>query len=200
MGREARCRCRWGDRSAEVNALLESTELILRGPIRARIPLRDISAVRADAAALTFHAAGEPVTLELGAAEARTWAQKLTTPPPSLARKLGIGPQTTLAVRGTIDDADLAAALASAATQRARPATADLAVLRCDDARALTAFAERFAGLAAPPPLWIVYTKGKSAPLGEHAVRDAMRAHGFVDVKVAAVSAHLTALRFAKAP
>ncbi len=182
-----------------MTALLESTEIVLRGGVRARVPVRDITAVRVSANVLTLHLADDVIDLELGAAEARAWAAKLASPPPDLARKLGIDATTKLAVSGTIDDDALAAALASGATQRARPASADLAVLRCDDVRALDAFATRYAGLAAPPPLWIVYTKGKAAPLGERAVREAMRSHGFVDVKVAAVSDRLTALRFTKA-
>jgi hypothetical protein len=44
--------------------------------------------------------------------------------------------------------------------------------------------------------VWIVYTKGKDAPLGESAVRAALRERGYRDTKVAAVSATRTALRF----
>jgi hypothetical protein len=47
-------------------------------------------------------------------------------------------------------------------------------------------------------PLWIVYPKGANSEVKESGVRDLLRSHGFVDTKVASVSARLTALRFVK--
>jgi hypothetical protein len=44
----------------------------------------------------------------------------------------------------------------------------------------------------------VVYTKGRGAPLGETAVRAALRERGLIDLKVASVSAALTALKFAR--
>lgn len=39
MGREATCTCDWNGIQAEVKALIEPPELILRGAIRRRIPI-----------------------------------------------------------------------------------------------------------------------------------------------------------------
>ena len=51
---------------------------------------------------------------------------------------------------------------------------------------------------SAVPPLWIVYEKGADSAVGETAVRTTLREQGFVDTKIASVSAKLTALRFVK--
>ena len=47
-------------------------------------------------------------------------------------------------------------------------------------------------------PLWIVYPKGPASPLKESVVRELLRSLGFIDTKVASVSAKLTALRFVR--
>ena len=46
MGREAVCTCDWAGTVAEVKALLETSELILRGEIRRRVPFHEIKDVR----------------------------------------------------------------------------------------------------------------------------------------------------------
>ena len=197
MGREARCSARWGKQHGEVTALLETSEIILRGAFRAVAPLADLRDVRAEAGTLRFSVGRDDVALELGKAAPR-WAAKIAAPAPSLAAKLGLTPETRAFVAGRIDDPALAEALATA--QRARTAaTADMIVARVDDADALADTADRQrAILARGIPLWVVYTKGKNAPLGETAVRAMLRERGLIDLKVASVSPTLSALKFAR--
>lgn len=197
MGREARCEARWGARSGEVKALLESTEVVVRGAFRASAPLAELRDVRADGDVLRFTARGEDVALWLGA-DASRWAAKIAAPPPSLAAKLGIGAATRLLIAGRIDDPELAGALA-AATRTRSAASADAIVVRVDDRSTLSRLAETYAAaLERGVPLWVVYTKGKDAPLGETAVRELLRERGLIDLKVASVSPALTALKFAR--
>ena len=47
-------------------------------------------------------------------------------------------------------------------------------------------------------PVWVAYPKGKASSLGETAVREKMRGLGWIDTKVASISAGLTGLRFIK--
>jgi hypothetical protein len=196
MGREARCAATWGARHGNVTALLESTELIVRGAFRARAPLASLRRVRAEGGTLYFRAGDDDVALSLGGAAAR-WAAAITTPPPSLAAKLGIAGKRVL-LEGTPDDDALAAALATAAPAGLRDA--EVVVARVDDADELVRVAtERRALLDAGVPMWVVYTKGPRAPLGETAVRALLRERGLMDLKVASVSPALTALKFARA-
>lgn len=197
MGREAQCRCQWGDRFGHVKALLESSDLLVRGDIRAsaaRDSLEDVN-VRGDN--LEFFAAGEKVVLELGAMNARRWAATIAAPLPSLAHKLGITSTTRLHLTGQIDDDALAAAIADAAALERELPNADLAIIRTDDRAALHRWAGTL-GSEQPPPAWIVYVKGARAPLGETTIREVMRQLGFIDTKVARVSERLAALRFIK--
>jgi hypothetical protein len=196
VGREARCAASWGARSGEVTALLESTELIVRGAFRARAPLASLRDVRADGDTLRFRAGDEDVALRLGRAAAR-WAAALAKPPPSLAAKLGITAATRVLVAGPLDDDALAAAVAAGTRSGAHDP--DLIVARVDDADTLARIAqEHREALDRRVPLWVVYVKGKHGPLGERAVRTLLRERGLTDLKVASVSTALTALLFAR--
>jgi hypothetical protein len=196
MGREARCAASWGSHHGEVTAHLDATELIVRGAFRAKAPLASLRDVRVAGDTLRFRTGGDDVALVLGRAAPR-WATALVTPPPSLATKLGIGTGTRVLVDGTLDDDALAQAVGAATTIGS--GDPDLIVARLDDPAALARVADTHAALLdRGVPLWVVYTKGRGAPLGETAVRAALRARGLIDLKVAAVSPMLSALKFAR--
>lgn len=196
MGREARCGATWGAQHGDVTAHLDSTELAVRGAFRARAPLGSLRDVRVDGDSLRFRAGEDDVALMLGAAAPR-WAAALVAPPPSLAAKLGITATTRVLIDGALDDDALAAAVATGT--RTTGDDADVIVSRVDDAGALARIAgERRELLERGVPLWVVYTKGKGAPLGETAVLALLRERGLLDLKVAAVSPALTALKFVR--
>jgi len=195
MGREATCAASWGARSGDVTVHLDSAEISARGAFRAKAALASLRDVRVSGDTLRFRAGADDVALQLGRA-AQRWATALTTPPPSLAAKLGIRDGTRVAVDGAIDDSALADAIG---TGRRTRGDADVIVARVDDAAALERVIDaRASALAARVPIWVVYTKGRGAPLGETAVRDALRGRGLIDVKVASVSSTLTALQFVR--
>jgi len=191
MGREVTCLCRCGAEQGEVKALLESAEIILRGAIRRRVPLSDVSAIRTDGAHLMFKAGRDHVVLEIGAAEAAKWAEKMTTPPPSLRDKLGLNGDAKALVVGKVSDDALKVALSGATVKDPAKAAMVVAIVLDDDG--LEAAVKASAGAL---PVWIVHGKGKGAAFGEAKVREGMRARGFIDTKVAAVSEALTATRY----
>lgn len=196
MGREAVARCAIGAQSEDVKALLESRELILRGAaLKRRYALADLQRPRVEGDALCFEAGAEAVALQLGAAEAARWLQRITTPPPTLAAKLGIGPESPAAVFGSVDDdAELAAALQGARCEDPQQASVLVAVVLT--AEELAAALRLHAGLPCRG-LWLVHAKGgKSAALGDGAIREALRALGYKDTKSCAVSERLTATRY----
>jgi hypothetical protein len=194
MGRESACGAIWGDKKGNVALRLEGNALIVRGIVRATVPVRDMQNVHADGDVLRFRFGNDDVALNLGRADATRWAKAISTPPPSLAKKLGITPGLRVAVVGHIDDAALAEALAEGVTVRSDPA---LIVVRADDERAIeTAMSEHGTSLRAGLSIWIVYRKGKDVPFNETAVRAFMRSQHLVDSKVAAVSEVLTGARF----
>jgi hypothetical protein len=194
MGREATCTCDWAGRIAEVKALLETGEIVLRGALRKRIPFSEIKNVKAEDDRLCFTVAGERVELHLGPSAAK-WAAAITGPPPTLARKLGITKETVVRTIGEVCDEALNEALAEAARISAKDASL---IVACVDSPATLNAA---LGTAKPQllkrvPIWMVYAKGPGHDLSERAVRSLLRDNGMIDTKVASVSAKFTALRF----
>ena len=175
---------------------LDASEIAVRGAFRTQAAVATLHDVRADGDVLRFRAGDDDVALWLGRAAAR-WATALRTPPPTLAAKLGIRPGTRVAVAGAVDEPTLRDALAGA--EHAAHDDADVVIARLDDAAQLRTVLRTYArALERRVPIWIVYTKGRTAPLGESAVRGMMRDAGLIDVKVAAVSPALTALQFVR--
>jgi hypothetical protein len=197
MGLEQTAKLRWEGGTAEVKALLKSRELIVRGGVRRRFALAEMTAVAATGDTLSFAIAGEPFSLVVGVPAAQRWAKKIQAPAPSLADKLGIGPDVKALAIGPIEeDSALCAAL-----PRSRIAGADearLSVAIVDGEADLQEALSQHAALPHGAFIWIVHGKGPSAPFGEAAVRTFMRAAGYMDNKVCAVSSLRSATRYAR--
>jgi hypothetical protein len=197
MGREAICTCVWNGEKAKVKALLEPPALILRGEIRRRVPFSKMKGIKADGNLLHFKFESDPVTLELGSSLAAKWADALLKPPPTLAKKLGITPGTTVRIIGPMDDTALKKALDEAKDISQRKG--ELILARVDTPDELhEALSKAGDQLKAGVPIWFIYRKGPGHPLNENHVRDIALTTGIVDTKVASVSAEFSALRFVK--
>jgi len=196
MGREAQCQCIWAGESGQCKVLLETAELIVRGAFRRVIPISSMTDIAVDGDNLTFCVGADKVALTLGAAQARSWAKKLTTAPPTLASKLGISSDSQLLLIGESDSEELSSALAGAAT---RSSTIPGLIVACVHTQAeLDQALHRATAYSSKPPIWIVYPKGAGTPLPESVIRNTLRSQGFIDTKVASVDATYTALRFIK--
>jgi hypothetical protein len=197
MGREAECEVVCNGSRARVKALIEPPELILRGELRRRLPLSTLKDVRVDGETLRFASGPETFLLAVGSATAQKWVKVLTSPPPTLAKKLGISADTVVRMIGAVDDDALGDALTSA--KMVADKNADLMIARVNSTAELSA-ALRAARkqLAARVPIWFVYRKGRGQALTENEVRSTALGAGIVDTKVAAVSSTLTGLRFVR--
>lgn len=193
MGREATCHCKWGAEEAGCKVLLEGSELILRLGMRRRVPLSALTGVAARGRKLVFKAGQDRVELELGPEVAQRWAKAIASPPRSLAGKLGISPTTKLSVMGEVQSEELKKAISEASAARGKEV--DLTLICVNLQSELDQY---FAGQTCSGPLWVVYPKGANSSVKESALRELLRSRGFIDTKVASVSAKLTALRFAK--
>jgi hypothetical protein len=194
MGLEAHCRCETAEFSGEVHALLEASELILRGAIRRHLPLAGLADIRSEGEALRFTVGGRPVSLMLGAARAATWARKMVREPPSLREKLGLKQGCRLTVIGAVDDAALREAIGEDEMAAEDGPTLALAVVT--GRAALDHVLDRLQTLAVP--VWIANLKGAASSFGENAVRAVMRERGYVDSKSISVSARLSATRYGR--
>jgi hypothetical protein len=199
MGREAICRCKWGAEEAECKVLLEGSELIVRLGLRRRVARTEMTDVAARGSKLLFNVGHDHVELHLGAEAAQRWAKAITSPLPTLASKLGVSPSTRLSVIGEIQSQELKAAVAEAKPARGREV--DLILICVNSVLELNlALDQCFTAETCCGPLWIVYPKGASSEIRESDLRGILRSHGFIDTKVASVSAKLTALRFVSRP
>ena len=196
MGLEARCPCRWSDGSGEVQALLEARELIVRGDLKRTIPIAAITLVRVEGSELRLRVGTKEIVLGLGAARAERWAKKLAAPPRTLTQKLGVGPSSKALVIGMVEDPALREALADSEASRVEDARLSVAVVM--NAAALQYALQVHATLPSGAPIWVVYGKGARAAFGEAPVRQFMRAAGYKDNKVSAVSDTLTATRYTR--
>src|ERR1700677_3131664 len=196
MGLEAKCRCRWNGASGEVKAILEAHELILRGQVKRRFPLADLSDLRTIGDELHFKNSAGEFALELGADRARRWAAKIATPPFSLAKKLGVAPTSKVMLIGPIHDIALQEALKDGIAARKEEAGLSLAVVH--DGPTLIHAPRVHESLAGGTAIWIVHGKGRQASFGEGPVRSFMRGAGYRDNKVSAVSDPLSATRYTR--
>lgn len=195
MGREALVHAEVGGEAGEVRALLESSELILRGEIRRRFPKAAMTDLRVEDDMLCFVCQGGAVRLALGARAAASWAEAIAKPPPSLRAKLGLDKGAKARLIGACDDEVLAEAIDGALAPAGEAATMLIACVNGPDdlAKALDALS------AAPQmALWAIYPKGK-VTFGDTAIREALRAQGLRDTKSCAVSERLTATRYNRA-
>jgi hypothetical protein len=201
MGREATCMCEWNGEMARVKALIEPPELVLRGEIRRRLPFSELRQPRVEGGALRFKYGRDVVTLKLETRTAENWVKVILAPPPSLAKKLGITPESTVWMIGEIDDGQIESALAEArrVARKGPGVGADAIVARVNTAAELErAFKTAAKATSNGVPIWIVYRKGPGHAISESDVRAAGLAAGIVDVKVAAVSPLLTGLKFVR--
>jgi hypothetical protein len=196
MGLEAKCSCRCNGSSGEVKALLETRELILRGEVRRSFRIAEVTGVRVENDNLCFRALDDEIALRLGRDVAQRWAKKMTTPPPSLAQKLGVGPSTKVLVIGSVEDPALIAALADSTADRAKEARLSLAVV--DSETILKRALRIHETLPLKTPIWIIHGKGPNAAFGQDSVRRLMREAGYKDSKISGVSDNLSATRYAR--
>ncbi|MFM5931036.1 MAG: hypothetical protein ACKOPQ_09030 [Novosphingobium sp.] len=175
--------------------MLESQEIILRGGIKARIPRSAIIAFAAEGDCLRVATGEDTLLARLGALEAEKWVQGLAKPAPSLASKLAIGGERPAFLFGHTDDVALLDALAGHHRVDS-PDRASVIVAVVDDASALDAALSL--ATAHGLMLWCVYPKGKAAGFGDTAIRERMRAAGWMDNKSCAVSDQLTATRYGR--
>ncbi len=195
MGRNTETIAQWQGQSAKVRALLESTEIILRGGIRAQVTRASITSMSVDQGWLRLETDRGPLVLELGESEAAPWLAALQKPVPTLAQKLGVTPTCLAFVLGAVEDAALAAALHGVVTEELGRAGVLVVVLgKAAD------LAAAFALAAAAPELgvWCVYPKGRKAAVTDAMVRGYFRDRGYIDSKSCAVSEVLTATRYGR--
>ncbi|APR88095.1 hypothetical protein A7982_13444 [Minicystis rosea] len=195
MGLEATCTIEWQGRSFTGKALLESTELIVRGEHRLKIARDRITAVTVSGGALRVTVGTDTAIFALGDASER-WARALQTTKSRLD-KLGVKPGLVTSVVGVEDASfhdELRARIGTFA--EGTPAEGgDLLFFGLQSRADLHRIDALEATLAPTGALWLIRPKGH-AEITEAVVRAEAHRAGLVDVKVASFSATHTAEKF----
>jgi len=196
VGREVTCNARIGRDRVCVNVHLDATSVRISGDVKLTIPFAAMRDVTVRDGALRFRSAERALALELGAKEAERWAKDILHPKSRL-EKLGVKRDARVAAIGISDKKFLgelgeALDLPPARTARGRY---DLVFRELGAKRDLDQIAKLRARLEPDGALWLIYSKGKGAPLTERAVRDAFLAAGLVDTKVVSFSPTHTAVK-----
>ena len=163
MGLEAKCILRLGGAAHSGTALLETDELLFRGPARLKIPFASITALDVAEGILRITHAGGSAQFELGDAAAK-WAERIRSPR-SLLDKLGVKPQTTVSVIGDFDAAflrDVEARAGRVSVGRARRGS-DVVFFLADRIAQLSKLSSLEGTLADGGAIWVVHPKGKGA-------------------------------------
>jgi len=190
MGRESDAWLTYGGASGAGKLLLESTEIILRGAVRARIPRSAIAGFAQDGDDLVIQTPQGALRAGLAPKDAARWVAALAKPIPTLATKLGVSRETPIRVLGDVTDTELQSALSGSVSPAATMLLAELNDVAQLDA-ALRALAD-----PSLTTFWGVTVKGKATPLPEATLRSRLRDAGFIDTKSCAVSQTRSATRF----
>lgn len=196
MGLEAVCRVRVNDEVSAAKALLETSELIVRGGMRLRIPFSSITSVEARDGELVITHGGGEAALALGP-KAKTWAEKIKNPK-GLLDKLGVKPGMRVAVVN-VEDEDFLTQLGERVPKLAEPkpgAELDVLFYGVEEKEGLEWLESLRKAIKPSGVIWVVAPKGKGTPVTESDVMVGAKVAGLVDVKVAAFSATHTAHKF----
>jgi hypothetical protein len=194
MGREARCVGRFEGQSGEGKLLLETHELLFRGPFRLVMPLKELSDVVATEGELRVTFGGRPAAFVLGP-PAAAWVKAILQPK-GLFEKLGIKPGQRVAVVGLSDAAFLAELTARGAEVLKKPAK-ELHHLfyALGSEQDLTKLDSLRTFLRPDGALWVLRPKGRTG-VSKTATMAAGKKAGLVDVKVVGFSAVYSAGKF----
>ena len=174
------------------DVLLETSELIVRGERRLRVPFSDIKSPRAENGALAFKFKGDDVAIEIGK-EAAKWLDKIVNPK-SVVEKLGVkGGQRVSLV--DIDDKKFESDLESRGATITRGKNLDMIFFGANTRAGLARLAKLRDSLAPNGALWIIRPKG-AKEITESETMAAGKAAGLVDVKVVRFSDTHTAEKF----
>ncbi len=195
MGSEVQTTLRIGRKSYAGKALLETTELLFRGEIRLKIPLRDVSSVEAEAGALRVTYPDGTATFELGEQAAR-WADKIQNPKTRID-KLGVKPEHRVVLLN-LNDAQLLSELrgrAASVSNGRLVKDADVVFVGASALDELVRLPQIVPYMKRDGAIWTVTPKGKDG-IRDTDIMAAAKAGGLVAVKVVSFSDTHSANKF----
>jgi len=195
MGNEVTGAVREGKERHEGRILLETSELLFRGPhYRLKIAFVEMRAVQAANGELRIDTKDGALAFEVGTV-AQKWREKILHPK-TRVQKLGVKDGTPVRLLGDFD-ADFMKELKSSKANvgGVSPSEAQNIFLAIDGKSSLATIAKHARRMKGAEVLWLVYPKGKKE-VTENDVLGAGRKSGLKDAKVVGFSPTHTALKF----
>jgi hypothetical protein len=189
MGNEATCRVEYDGSPFEAKALLETEEVVIRGALRLKVPLREVRDAAAENGVLRLRWPGHELRIELGK-DAAKWAEKIRNPK-SVVDKLGVKAGQKVSVVGTIDQLADIEARSGDVSRRLRKGS-DVIFFAAASRGELGRLAALREALQPDGAVWVIRPKG-TQEIGEADVIAAAKTAGLVDVKVVQFSETHTA-------
>jgi hypothetical protein len=194
MGNTLKTRIIIDGHSFDGEALLETSEVILRGPKRIVVPFAKIRSIDAHDGQLHLHGDAE-IVIELGA-QAEAWAEKIRNPK-TVVQKLGVKAGQHVSLVSLHDeefvrDLERAGAVISNGRAKKNSAAIFFGAKSSDELKRLATLRE---SLAPDGALWVIRPKGVKE-ITEAQVMAAGKTAGLVDVKVVRFSDTHTAEKF----
>ncbi len=181
MGLEAKTLLHTEGLCFEINALLESDELIIRGPYKMRAKFSQLQNISAQGDELFFDFGGDSFRLELGE-NAQKWHKKIISPPKPLHEKLGLKPETKISAFNNLDSVALNHAISA---NLSKPNDAQILIAQITSKQDIESLID--ANSKALLSVWLVNVKGKNSPFNENQIREIMRANLYIDIKTCAI-------------
>jgi hypothetical protein len=198
MGTELAVEAKYKRESHQVKLHLDGKLLSVRGDLKLTIPLKEIRQAVAKDGQLTIKWNSETIVLGVGD-KAERLVDKILHPP-SLLDKLGIKPKLAVSVLGLDDPSflkELRQRTDSVSEGSVKPKS-DVVIVLAAKHSDLQRLKTLRRSLQSNGMIWVLWKKGQKGPqdVKESDVFAAGKAHGLVDVKVAAFSDELSALKF----
>lgn len=194
MGKEVVCGISFNGEFAEGKALLETSEILFRGPIRLKIPFREIEELSSHAGELNLRFSRGTAVFTLGDRAAK-WEATIRNPS-GLLDKLGVKAGLQVAVLGVQDEGFMLDLLARTPYVNGESSGGfDIVFYEADEPDALVRLPELRQKIKGNGAIWVVSPKGKTARIKETDVMAAAKDAGLVDTKVASFSDTHTALK-----
>ena len=191
MGQDTLCHIEHNGVKHEGKALLESSEIIVRGDFRLKISFDSMTEVSANDGRLFVSWMGGQTVFDLGNYAAK-WADKIKNPP-TLLEKLGVKPESIIRIVG-VQDAAFEAMLKGAVIIRSVDEPLDLLFYEADGPDDLEQLSELKQHIKSNGVIWVVSPRGRKEIQDYHVIA-AAKAAGLVDVKVCRFSDTHTALK-----
>ena len=196
MGAELITKAAINGKPMKAKVMLETSEIIIRGEERLKIPFKGMKFLAAKNGALSFSFGGKDISIEVGD-KAGEWLEKIKNPK-SVTEKLGVKPGLRVSIINVNDKGFLGEVRSKTSDVRVGTAMkdSDLIFYEANNPKETEKLSSLKKYLRPNGGIWVVSLKGKAATIKDVEIMKIGKKCGLVDNKVVGFSETHTALKF----